>query len=101
MSKLSKQEKRHKKYSEKSILKLPKFKFKIGDKIKYIGDIHHLYQNKEGIITKRQVKKHRKDYSVLFDGENKEIDYILESVLELIEGEEKMINNSRSSITPT
>ena len=65
---------------KKNKLKQNKFKFAVGDRVMYIGGLHPTYKNKEGTITKRANKKHRIDYSVLFeDGVQKNC--IIESVL--------------------
>jgi len=83
--------------SEKSMLKT-NFKFNVGNKCKYIGGMHDAYKNCEGIIMDRSNKKHRIDYTVLFEDGN-QIRCIMEKVLEpvviiddnVIESEE--INN--------
>lgn len=69
--------------SEKSLLPT-NFKFELSNNVRYLGNLYDGMHGMTGIITKRSNKKNRMDYSVLFSN-GREINCILEKVLELVE----------------
>lgn len=60
--------------------KKEKYKFEVGDKVKYVGRLYDEYVAKIGVIVSRTNSKDKIGYYVLFENE-KQI-YCTESVLE-------------------
>ena len=65
----------------KSSLYSDKYKFDINQRVKYLGGMHEAYMGSIGTIVKRANKKHRVDYSVLFD-DGVTVNYIMQNVLQ-------------------